>query len=170
MTVYGMIYRAEEGQRPRWAWLLWEQIALVFTLSLGAYLRLLDASLIAKPGFDKAAHFALCGTLSFLLLTWIASPKPHLVLSGLLAVAGLEELAQLFCQARSFDPLDLLATAAGVLIFGRLASRLSGSLARFDRVCPRGDHNPAYPKASFCFGRLLSAGSKQFHTFAERTT
>jgi hypothetical protein len=43
----------------------------------------------------------------------------------MVAAVTLEELAQSLCQARSFDPLDLLATTAGVLVCGWLACHLT---------------------------------------------
>jgi undecaprenyl-diphosphatase len=121
---YGLLYRTGKENRPRWAWLLWEQVALVLIVSLGAYLGLLDVPVLAIRGLDKAAHFALYGVLSFFLVGWLASARPYLVLSVLVAAVTVEEFAQSLCQTRSFDPLDLIATTAGVLSWGWIACRL----------------------------------------------
>ncbi len=83
------------------------------------------------PGGDKTGHFFLIGMLSFLVnlsmgaktTTW----KSMSVLKGSLIVflvVVTEEFSQIFLKYRGFDLVDLLADAAGILVFGRLAKGL----------------------------------------------
>jgi undecaprenyl-diphosphatase len=117
-AVYGCWYRPADAAKPRWAWLLWSQLAVALLASLTAYLGLLRFDLLALPGADKMLHFLLLGGLAFLALRWRAgrSPGATLVILGLLATA--EEALQALSPTRSSDPLDLAAALAGIALFG----------------------------------------------------
>jgi len=82
------------------------------------------------PLGDKAGHFVLFGTLSF-LLNWIMRAQVFRVcrfsvLRGsaiLMVIVFLEELSQLCFRSRTFDFYDLLADALGIWFFGIWAQR-----------------------------------------------
>jgi undecaprenyl-diphosphatase len=122
--VYGMLYQKERGVRPRWAWLLWGQLALVLIATLGAYLRLLDRWIFAVPGADKVFHLVLSGALAFTAVGWWARYPSGIVLGVLGTVAMIEEGLQSLSSARSFDLLDLVATLFGILAFGWVSAAL----------------------------------------------
>ena len=120
-TSYGLYYRSDRI-RPRWAWLLWLNIAVVLNASLCAYLGLLQHPAIAFPGMDKVLHFFLYGGLAFGFVGWFARFATPTLLSILSAIAVVEEMSQSLSALRSFDRLDLLATISGILVFGLLGS------------------------------------------------
>jgi undecaprenyl-diphosphatase len=122
--VYGMLYRARDRARPRWAWLLWGQLALVLIASLGAYLRLLDLTTVAVAGADKALHFVLFGALAFAAVGWWARHPAGWVLGILGTAAVAEEALQSLSAVRSFDLVDLAANLGGIVLFGLLAAAL----------------------------------------------
>lgn len=105
-------------------------LALVAVVALadGPRGRTLFAGVRALPLGDKLGHFLLMGILSLLVNLSLGCRRvrlgPARVLAGSLAVMLLvtaEEFSQLYVASRSFDPLDLLFDAAGILIFGQLA-------------------------------------------------
>jgi undecaprenyl-diphosphatase len=122
--VYGMLYQREHGVRPRWAWLLWGQLALVLIAILGAYLRLLNLWVFAIPGADKVLHLVLFGALAFTAVGWWAHHPAGLVLGILGTAAAVEEALQSLSATRSFDLLDLATTLLGILAFGCLSAAL----------------------------------------------
>lgn len=81
------------------------------------------------PSGDKAGHFILFGTLSFLLnksvLALLPKRKPvRLVLTVSLVLAiliGLEEWSQSLFPARTMSLTDLFAGYGGVFVFALLA-------------------------------------------------
>jgi undecaprenyl-diphosphatase len=122
--VYGTQYKREHSVRPRWAWLLWGQLALVLIATLGAYLRLLDRRVFAVPGADKVLHLVLFGTLAFTAVGWWARHPPGIVLGILGTAVTVEEALQSLSASRSFDLLDLAATLFGILAFGWTSAAL----------------------------------------------
>jgi undecaprenyl-diphosphatase len=122
--VYGMLYQREHSARPRWAWLLWGQLALVLIAILGAYLRLLNLWVFAVPGVDKVLHLVLFGALAFTAVGWWAHHPAGLVLGILGTAAAVEEALQSLSATRSFDLLDLATTLLGILVFGCLSAAL----------------------------------------------
>ncbi len=91
---------------------------------------LVTSYLAALPAADKIGHFLLMGVLSYLANGALGGRRLRWhrlsVLQGSLLVAGfvaVEELSQLWMAHRSFELADLAADAAGIWIFGRLASR-----------------------------------------------
>jgi hypothetical protein len=117
-------WKPEASVRPRWAWLLWAQLALVLLATMGAYLGLLNLAILALPGMDKLLHFTLFGLLAFFTIAWWVSRPPWIVLGILSVLAILEEAIQALSAARSFSAIDLTATLLGILVFGWAASRL----------------------------------------------
>lgn len=115
---YGFSLRPDPTERPRWAWLLWGQLAVVALATLAASLGLIHFSFLALPGADKVLHFFLYGLLAFLSVAWWSKrPAWHVLLAvSLLALA--EEAMQLLLPGRSADFLDLLAGLAGIAVLG----------------------------------------------------
>lgn len=80
------------------------------------------------PYGDKIGHFLLMGILSFLInLTVkcrsVGIGKLRYLLGSIsvVVIVVIEEFSQLFVRGRTFDFYDLIADAAGILIFGELA-------------------------------------------------
>lgn len=111
--------------RPRWAWLLWGQLAAVLFISLVAYLDLLHFGFLTLPGADKVLHFVLFGMLAFLGVGWWARQPAGHVLGVLGGLAVVEEAAQALSPVRSFDPWDLVFTLGGIVCLGLLAHHVS---------------------------------------------
>jgi undecaprenyl-diphosphatase len=125
-TVYGFFYAPADPGRPRWSWLLWGQAAVVLLATLGASLGLLHFGFLARPGADKALHFALFGLLAFLAVGWWAQRPAWQVVVPLALLALAEELSQRLIPGRSTDPLDLAAALAGMVLFAWLGRRAEG--------------------------------------------
>lgn len=117
-AVYGCWYRSSDVTRPRWAWLLWSQLAVLLLASLKAYLGLLRFDLLALPSADKLLHFLLVGGVAFLAVGWWAGRRPGIILAMVSLLATAEEALQALSPIRSFDLLDLAATLAGIALFG----------------------------------------------------
>lgn len=115
---YGAFYQRSREARPRWAWWFWPQLALVLFAGFGAYLRLLKIPALQLPYADKVLHFSLYGALAFLLVGWFARRSPWVVLSVLSVLAVIDEALQALSPARTFDPVDLVCTLAGILLLG----------------------------------------------------
>jgi hypothetical protein len=140
-VVYGLTGR--DGQhslaarpRPWWAWWLWGQVALVALVSLCAYLGLLPA-LPALPGLDKALHALLFGGLALPALGWWGRARAVPVLAGLVLLAAAEEALQSLSPARACDPLDLVASVAGMVGFACLAWALLPRWTAHGHFSPR---------------------------------
>jgi hypothetical protein len=83
------------------------------------------------PFGDKLGHFFLMGMFSLVLNLALSAReirvwKLKYLLGSLIVlnVVAAEEFSQLFIGGRTFDAGDLLADAAGILIFGELAREL----------------------------------------------
>jgi undecaprenyl-diphosphatase len=132
LVVYGCYYRPECERRPRWAWLLWGQVALVLLATLTAWLGLLDLRFLAIPGADKAMHFLLFGLLAFFALGWWARQPAGVIVAPLVLLILIDEGLQCWGAARSFDLLDLAASLNGALVglgIGVLARQSPGDLS-----------------------------------------
>jgi VanZ family protein len=77
------------------------------------------------PFGDKIGHFLLMGMFSFLVNLACGAKifriRNFSCLLGslvVLAIVTAEEVSQIFVSGRTFDPGDLLADVAGILIFG----------------------------------------------------
>jgi hypothetical protein len=106
-------------------------LAAVVFVADGGGARSAFAPLRALPLGDKFGHFVLMGALSLLVNLCLSCRTLEVrgvrVLAGSLLVLSavtLEEFSQPLTPHRSFDPVDLLFDALGVLAFGRLALRL----------------------------------------------
>lgn len=82
------------------------------------------------PWGDKVGHFVLMGLLGFLLnlclglRRWRPYDLGLMIGSTVVALmATLEEISQLWFPSRRFDPWDLVADLAGLLLFDLLARR-----------------------------------------------
>jgi len=82
------------------------------------------------PFGDKIGHFCLMGMFSFVVNLALSARtvrvwKLNYLLGSLLVltVVTVEEFSQIFVRGRTFDTGDLLADAAGILLFGE-ATRL----------------------------------------------
>ncbi|MBN1583366.1 MAG: phosphatase PAP2 family protein [Anaerolineae bacterium] len=124
LVVYGVFYLPEQDTRPRWAWLLWGQVAVALLATLGAYLDLLHLAFLTLSGMDKLFHFLLPGMLSFFSVGWWAQRSTKVVLGTLAILAIAEEASQSLSAVRSFDLLDLAATLSGILLFGLVSARV----------------------------------------------
>jgi undecaprenyl-diphosphatase len=121
-TMYGFASRRDPqcASRPWWAWCLWGHVALLALVSLSAYLGLLPA-LPAVPALDKALHALLFGGLALPAVGWWGRARTASVLAGMALLAAAEEAIQALSPARAFDPLDLAASVAGMVVFACLA-------------------------------------------------
>lgn len=102
-------------------------IVVIFLANMGMGAPLLSLC-YALPGDDRAGHFILMGVMALLLnlamrgarveLGRLRLMKGSLLLSAIIIV---EELTQVIMPNRTFSLIDLGASLAGVLVFGRLA-------------------------------------------------
>ena len=121
---YGLFRAAPNPNRPRWAWLLWGQLALLFLATVGAYLGVTRVQALMIPGIDKVLHFILFGTLAFLVSGWLGRRHVTAVVGALLVLSTIEEALQGLSPARSFDLMDLACTLSGITVAGVAFVRL----------------------------------------------
>jgi polysaccharide biosynthesis protein VpsQ len=109
-----------------------KRLAFFFTLFIIAIIVLADLGIIEpylrglnKVGGDKVGHFVLYGLLNFFLLRAFLSRlrenhnRVALTVSLILAFfVGLEEWSQSLFPTRTMSLTDLLASYAGITIFG----------------------------------------------------
>lgn len=115
----------------------WKWITILFALFILLIIVLADAGGLGFLGIlnripfgDKAGHFILFGTLSFLLNKSAMALLPKretarlvLTVSLLLAILiGLEEWSQSLFPARTMSFSDLFASYGGVFVFALVAS------------------------------------------------
>ncbi len=115
----------------RWRWLLWPQLGLVVAATLVAYTGAFSGSntaWLSIPGTDKALHFLMFGALAFGThfacrgRRWRSIPwAVALPLAGAVA----EEFLQSTSPHRTADPVDLLADLLGLLLFWKIAERIT---------------------------------------------
>jgi polysaccharide biosynthesis protein VpsQ len=81
------------------------------------------------PYIDKFSHFFLMGGLSFVLNMSLSGHRISLLSRSaqtgtvvVLILVTLEECSQLFLSHRKFDPIDLIWSILGAVVFGMLAS------------------------------------------------
>jgi len=122
--VYGFFYAPVAAGRPRWAWLLWGQVAVILLATLAASLHLLSFAFLTLPGADKVFHFLLFGLVAFFAVGWWPKRPTWLIVATLGLLALLEEVSQALLPGRSADPLDLIAALVGMGLFAWLARRL----------------------------------------------
>jgi len=115
-------YLSKGAGRPRWAWWLWPQVAVVVLASASAYLGLSAFEWLKTPGADKVLHFLLFGLLSFFVVGWLARWPARWVITVVAVLATLDELLQALSPMRTFDLGDLACTLGGIFIFGAVAA------------------------------------------------
>ena len=108
--------------RPNWSWLLFPVLSAMTTMGAWATAGLGSVEQIFFASADKAIHFAGFGAMSFLAVSWLRAGAAGL--ATLAAATLLEEGSQSFWPARTVDPLDAVASVAGVLLFGGCAMAL----------------------------------------------
>lgn len=91
--------------------------------------------MIHVNGLDKLGHFLLFGALAAAGVArarWGGrGPAPAIGWAlGVLALAGVDELAQGLSSSRSSDPYDFAADAAGIVVLSLVAWTLAGASPR----------------------------------------
>lgn len=125
-VAHGWLLRGETGWRSRLRWLFWPQLGLVLMATVLAYLRLIPA-LPPLPYADKLGHFVFMGAMAFWLDVWLGGRRLLRIPLALILAAGcvvLEEVAQRWASARSFELADLAADLLGMTIFILLSRAL----------------------------------------------
>ena len=109
------------ASRPRWSFGFPLAVAAAVLSGVVADFRLFgfDGALFA--GHDKVLHFALYGACALLAVGWFHDRKPLDIIAATGALVVLEELSQGLFSHRSLDPLDMLASVAGILMGGGFA-------------------------------------------------
>ena len=101
---------------------LWVAIILYFTLTPNSPQMKVD---VKEQSFrlDYILHFLVYFSLAILYLLWKAESflnvkVKYLIyfLAGALILSGLIEYAQLYIPGRSFNPIDYLSNAAGIIL------------------------------------------------------
>ena len=101
---------------------LWVAIILYFTLTPNSPQMKVD---VKEQSFrlDYILHFLVYFSLAILYLLWKAEnflnvKVKYLIyfLAGALILSGLIEYAQLYIPGRSFNPIDYLSNAAGIIL------------------------------------------------------
>ncbi len=123
---YGSLEPQCSRARPRWAWLLWGQLAVILLASLGAYLGLTKFPAHQIHGMDKVMHFILFGLGAFFLTGWFVDVRSRTTLTLFGAVAVVDEVSQAFSPVRTFDWGDMVCTLAGIAILGGLGAWMVG--------------------------------------------
>jgi VanZ family protein len=83
------------------------------------------------PGGDKVAHFAILGTLTFLVTFAFPRTRPfgqwHFALAPfiILTLISIEELSQGFIPGRSLSLTDWLANFAGIVVGGFMGLKVA---------------------------------------------
>jgi len=116
-------------RRPRWAWLLFPQLAIIVAASVLAACRRLPR-LALDGGLDKLGHFLMLGGLSFLAVGFFGRAPWLRVVSVLGALSALEEASQAWFPARTVDARDLVANLLGIALGGWLAARVTAVASR----------------------------------------
>lgn len=96
-------------------WMAWATVASILILSLVPGTSLAKLSWDALLGIDKLGHFLLYGFAAFCFFR-ARSGGPLFIVTGLLFLGLLLEICQgTMPGGRSFDLLDLLANAGGII-------------------------------------------------------
>ena len=117
--------------RPLWLVLGWCLVAAVVYLSVG---HTTVAPNVANG--DKIGHFVAYGALSlWFLQLFRRAPQRAGACIGLIALGVTLEGVQSFLPYRSFDPMDMLANACGVVVgWAAAPPRLPNLLGIFERA------------------------------------
>lgn len=111
----------------------WLLVAVVAYLSLVS-----DPPIIDVGGSDKVAHLLAYGTLMLWFLQLYPIYRRPIIAVGLIAMGILLEFLQGFTAARSYEYMDMVANAGGVML-GWLSgkTRLSMALQALERQVMR---------------------------------
>lgn len=123
---------ATAPHRRRWIAAFWGYIAVLATISLAAYLRLLprETGPLSLPHVDTVLHFMFLGGASYLSHRALGGRRDQVgrfavpigpFIVALVSVA--DECFQAFVPVRTFSLLDMAANLSGVVTFGWLAER-----------------------------------------------
>ena len=119
---------SEHTYRLKWLSLAYIS-ALILLIAAANRGALAISYLAALPAGDKIGHFLLMGLLSYLANTTLGGSrlrwKRCSILKGSILVTAfvvLEEISQLWMTHRAFELADLAADAAGIWVFGLLAT------------------------------------------------
>lgn len=112
------------NERPRWAWLLFPNLAVIVAASILAACHRLPVHFLSG-GADKVGHLLLYGGLSLFAVAFFGRAHWLRVVLVLSALAALEEASQAWFPARTVDAFDLAANLLGIALGGYLALRLT---------------------------------------------
>nr|WP_281172820.1 VanZ family protein [Cylindrospermum stagnale] len=116
--------------RQRWIFAFWVYFAILMSISLSAYLRVIPTQIPQFPYFDTVCHFILLGIAAY--LSHLALDKRKIQIFNIslplapflvMFFCVLDEIIQLFTPYRSFDLIDLAADLCGVILFTWLAEK-----------------------------------------------
>jgi len=111
--------------RPWWAWSVFPAAFLVFLGITLATLGVLDPRVLFFAQADKVLHFLLYGGLSFGLVAWLHRTSPLRVMGYLTLFELCDEVSQAFISTRTCDVIDAVASVAGIVLLGLLATALT---------------------------------------------
>ena len=125
-------------------------IWIIYQRDVGAQLGFIGF-IAAIPYGDKWGHFFLFGTLTFITILAtqfhrFSAPRLNAVYSAPLLIAivvALEETSQLFLDTRTFEWLDLVADALGILVFA-----FAARLVELRSLDAQADEQSALPKST----------------------
>ena len=113
-----------------WVFAFWFYFAILATISLSAYMRILPVKSSTIPFYDTIGHFVLIGLAAFFGHLALNKRKIEVfklavpvapVLTGICSI--IDELLQRLSPYRTFDLTDLAADFVGILFFYLLAER-----------------------------------------------
>jgi len=108
-------------RRPRWAWLVFPQLAIIVAATVLASKHGLPTAILRRPGADKIGHFLFLGGLSFFAVGFFGRRRWWRTVLALGALSIAEEISQRYFPARTFDLRDIAANLCGVVALGYCA-------------------------------------------------
>lgn len=115
--------------RP-WMFVFWVYLAILMSISLSAYLKIIPSEIAQFPYYDTILHFLLLGIAAF--ISHLAFNKAKFTIGNIaLPIAPMivivfcliDEIIQHFVPYRSADPVDLIADFCGIVLFTWLAEK-----------------------------------------------
>ncbi len=114
----------------RWVFAFWVYFAILMSISMSAYLRIIPTEISQFPYYDTILHFLLLGIAAYLGHLALNKRKIpifniSLPLAPLIVIffCIVDEIIQLFIPYRSFDLVDLAADLCGIVLFTWLAEK-----------------------------------------------
>ncbi len=119
-----MKHKKEKLYHKRWVLFFWGYFAVLLTIFILAYLRMIPVKIAKIPFYDTLGHFLLLGLTSYFahralgrrminLFNFAIPLGPFLV--GIFAVA--EESIQVISPYRTFSFIDMAANLSGIIFF-----------------------------------------------------